>query len=228
MPKFVSCAAAAKLITPGSTVMVGGFMGCGSPQGLLTELAALGTGGLTLIVNDGALPNGPDGSDFYGVAKLIHNGQVKKMICTHVGTNPEVGERMNNGSMEVVLIPQGSFAEMIRAGGAGLGGVLTQTGLGTVVEEAAHVHGVVEVDGKRYLLERPLRADFALLSGYKVDKAGNIWYKGTTRNFNPLMAMAADTVIAEADNIVEIGDIEPENVVTPGVLVGYVCEKGVL
>jgi acetate CoA/acetoacetate CoA-transferase alpha subunit len=214
---------AAKLITEGAIVMFGGFMGCGSPHKVITELAAIGTGGLTVICNDGSMPNGPDGGEFYGIAKLIHNRQVKKLIATHVGLNPEVASQMNEGTLEVVLIPQGSMAEMIRAGGAGLGGVLTPTGFGTIVQDADHVHSIVEVDNKKYLLERPLRADFAVICGYKIDKAGNVWYKGTTRNFNPIMATAADVVIAEAENLVDIGDIEPENVVTQSILVDYIA-----
>lgn len=224
MPKWIAAAEAAKLIPEGASIMVGGFMGCGNPHKVVAELARLGTKNLTLICNDGAMPNGPDGEDFYGVAKLIHNKQIKKLIASHVGLNPEVAEQMNDGSMEVVLIPQGSLVEMIRAGGAGLGGILTPTGFGTIVEEADHVHSVVEVDGKKYLLEKPIRADFALVSGYKVDKAGNMWYKGTTRNFSEMMATAADTVIAEADHVVEVGGILPEDVVTSGILVDYAVD----
>jgi acetate CoA/acetoacetate CoA-transferase alpha subunit len=223
MPKIVSPREAAELITKGSTIMVGGFMGCGNPHKVIAELAALGTDELTLICNDGAMLGGPDGEEYYGVAKLIHNGQIKKLIASHVGLNPEVGERVNDGSLEAVIVPQGSLAEMIRAGGAGLGGVLTPTGIGTIVQDAEHVHSIVEVDGKNYLLERPLRADFALICGYRVDKAGNVWYKGTTRNFSLVMATAADTVIAEAENLVEVGEIEPENVVTQGILVDYIA-----
>ncbi|MCL2702883.1 MAG: 3-oxoacid CoA-transferase subunit A [Defluviitaleaceae bacterium] len=226
MAEFVTPAEAARLITEGASLMVGGFMGCGTGHRVIAELARLGTGGLTLICNDASKPGGPDGSDFYGVAKLIHNRQVKKLIASHVGLNPEVAQLMNEGAIEVTLIPQGSMAEMIRAGGAGLGGVLTPTGLGTIVEDAAHVHSVVEVDGRKYLLERSLRADFAVICGYYVDKAGNVWYKGTTRNFNPVMAMAADVVIAETEHVVEIGAIEPENVVTQGILVNYVAFDG--
>ncbi|MDR1704042.1 MAG: 3-oxoacid CoA-transferase subunit A [Clostridiales bacterium] len=225
MAGFIAPHEAARLIPEGATVMFGGFMGCGSAHAVISELVKLGTCGLTVICNDGSMPNGPDGNDFYGVAGLIHNKQVKKLIASHVGLNPEVAEQMNAGSLEVELIPQGSLAEMIRAGGAGLGGVLTPTGLGTVVQDAAHVHSIVEVDGKKYLLERPLRADFAVINGYMIDKAGNVWYKGTTRNFNAVMATAADHVIAEAEHICEIGGIEPENVVTPGILVDYVAFK---
>jgi acetate CoA/acetoacetate CoA-transferase alpha subunit len=213
------------MIPEGASVMVGGFMGCGNAHEIIAELARLGTGNLTLICNDGAMPNGPDGDAFYGVAKLIHNRQIKKLITSHVGLNPEAGQQMNDGSMDVTLIPQGSLAEMIRAGGAGLGGVLTPTGLGTIVQNAWHVHGVLQVDGKRYLLEKPLRANFALLQGHKVDRAGNVWYKGTTRNFNQVMATAADTVIAEAVNLVDIGEIPPEDVMTPGALVNYIAAR---
>ncbi len=226
MPKWISAAQAAALIPEGGSVMVAGFMGCGSPHLIIEELVKLATKNLTLYCNDGSMPLGPDGTEQYGVAKLIHNRQIKKLYTTHVGLNPEVAEQMNEGFLELVLIPQGSFAEMIRAGGAGLGGVLTPTGLGTLVEEAEHVHSIVEVDNKKYLLERPLRADFALICGYRVDKAGNIWYKGTTRNFSEVMAAAADTVIAEADYVVEIGEIPPEDVVTPGILIDYAVEGG--
>jgi len=221
MPKWITSEQAAQLIPAGATIMVGGFMGCGSPHKVLGELAKLETKNLTLICNDGSMPAGPDGSEYYGVAKLIHNKQVKKLLASHVGLNPEVAKQMNEGSLELVLIPQGSLAEMIRAGGAGLGGVLTPTGLGAQVETMEYVHSKVNIDGTEYLLKRPLRADFALINGHTVDKYGNIWYKGTTRNFNPLMASAAALVIAEADHVVEVGCIEPENIVTSGVLVDY-------
>lgn len=221
MPKWITAAEAAKLIPPGASLMVGGFMGCGSPHKIIAELAKLGTRDLVLIGSDGSMPNGPDGEDFYGVAKLIHNKQVKKLVATHVGLNPEVALQMNEGTLEVELVPQGSLAEMMRAGGAGLGGVLTPTGFGTIVEEASHVHSIVEIDGKRYLLERPVRADFALINGYRADRAGNVWYKGSTRNFNLAMATAADVVILEADHVVDVGAIEPENVMTQGVLITY-------
>ncbi len=224
MNKIIQADEAVRHVKDGMTIMVGGFMGCGNPHTLLDRLAKSGVRNLTLICNDAAFPKSPRGELPYGVGKLIHNKQVVKLIATHVGLNPEVSEQMNEKTLEVVLIPQGSFVEMIRAGGAGLGGVLTPTGLGTVVETADHVHSVVEIDGTRYLLERPLRADVALISGYRVDTRGNVWYKGTTRNFNQVMATAADLVIAEADILVEPGDIVPEDVVTPGILVDYVVK----
>jgi acetate CoA/acetoacetate CoA-transferase alpha subunit len=226
MPKWITAAEAAALIPEGAGVMIGGFLGCGSPHHIIEELSKLGTKNLTLYCNDGGMLEGLEGTGLYGVAKLIHNRQIKKLYVTHVGLNPEVARQMNEGSLEVVLIPMGSFAEMIRAGGAGLGGALTPTGLGTIIENAEHVHSIVEIDGKKYLLERPLRADFALINGYRVDSKGNIWYKGTTRNLNVVMATAADTVIVEADNVVGIGEIAPEDVVTPGMLVDYAV-KGV-
>lgn len=228
MDKVIGLDKAVGFIKDGMTVMVGGFMGCGNPHHVVDALAKSGVKDLTLICNDGSMMNGPDGSDFYGVAKLIHNKQIKKLIASHVGLNPEVAEQMNAGTMEVVLVPQGSLAEMIRAGGAGLGGVLTPTGFGTIVEDADHVHSVVEVDGKKYLLERPLRADVALIAGNKIDKNGNVWYKGDTRNFNVVMATAADLVIAEADNLVALGDIQPEDVVTQSILVDYIVDGGAL
>ena len=227
MPKFVSIDEAAKLIPSGATVMVGGFMGCGSPHKLLDALAKSDIKDLTIICNDGSMPGGPLGEDYYAVAKLIHNRQVKKLIATHVGLNPEVASQsMQDKTLEVVLVPQGSMAEMIRAGGSGLGGVLTPTGVGTIVEENPYCLGKQAINGRDYLLMAPLRADFAIIAGYKIDKAGNVWYKGTTSNFNIVMATAADTVIAEAEEIVEIGGIAPEDVRTAGVFVDYVVEGG--
>jgi len=221
MPKWISSKEAAGLIPAGASIMVGGFMGCGSPHKILQALADLKTGDLTIICNDGAQPNGPDGSDFYGVAKLIHNRQVKKLIASHVGLNPEVAQQLNEGFLDLVLVPQGSLVEMIRAAGSGLGGVVTPTGFGTDVEKFEYVHSKIEIDGKIFLLKRPLHADFALINGHTVDKFGNIWYKGTTRNHNIAMATAAKTVIAEADNVTEIGAILPENIMTSGIFVDY-------
>jgi acetate CoA/acetoacetate CoA-transferase alpha subunit len=226
MPSIITAEQAACLIHEGDTVMIGGFMGCGSAHTVIAAIAASGVGGLTAICNDASMPGGPDGGKYYGIAKLIHNRQIKKLIASHVGMNPEVTLLMNEGALDLTLVPQGSLAEMIRAGGSGLGGVLTPTGVGTAVQDADHVHSVVNIDGKTYLLERPLRADTAIINGYLIDRGGNIWYKGTTRNLNPVMAMAADIVIAEADRIVDIGGIEPENAVTPGILVDYIVEKG--
>ncbi len=226
MSKIISAMEAAKKIPKGASIMVGGFMGCGSPHSILQALSELKTNELTIIANDAGKPNGPDGSAYYSVAKLVANRQVKKIYATHVGLNPEVAQQMQEGCLEVVLVPQGSMAEMIRAGGAGLGGILTPTGRGTVVEESDFVHSVITIDGVDYLLKRPLRADFALIAGHTIDESGNIWYKGSTRNFNVVMAMAADVVMAEAEEIVPLGAIEPENVVTGNILVDYIVNGG--
>lgn len=227
MAKIISIEEAAALIPNGAVVMFGGFMGCGSAHRFIDALAKTDVKDLTMISNDAAMPGGPIGEEHYGVAKLINNRQVKKLITTHVGLNPQVAEQsMKEGTLEVQLIPQGSMAEMIRAGGAGLGGVLTPAGVGTVVEESPLCLGKQTVQGRDYLLMAPLRADFAAVAGVKVDKAGNIWYRGDTSNFNIVMATAADVVIAEGRNLVEIGEIEPENVRTSGVLVDYIVEGG--
>lgn len=212
--KFITMDDAVGRVTDGMTVMVGGFLGCGNAHKIVDALVRSGVKDLTLIANDAAMPD-------YGIGKLVVNRQVKHLIASHVGTNPEVAAQMNAGELEVTLVPQGSLAEKIRAGGCGLGGVLTPTGLGTLVAEGKQV---ITVDGRDFLLETPLRADVALISGHSVDRRGNVWYKGTTRNFNVIMAAAADTVIVEADNIVEVGDIRPEDVVTPFVLVDYIVD----
>ena len=221
MPKFVSLEEAAAQIKDGMTVMIGGFLGCGNAHKIIDVLVKNNVKDLTVIANDSP-PTG------FGLARLIDNHQVKRFIASHVGMNQNVADQMNAGEMEVWLIPQGSLAEMVRAGGNGLGGVLTPTGLGTPVEESPLVDRKITVDGKDYLLMKPVHADVALLNGYKVDKMGNIWYKGTTRNFNPLMAMAADVVICEADNVVEVGEIAPEDIVTQGIFVDYIVDGGKL
>ena len=168
----------------------------------------------------------PDGDEFYSWAKLIHNGQVDGYLGSHLGTNREAQEMQNDGRLNVDLVPQGSLAEMIRAGGAGLGGVLTPTGVGTIVEESPLCLGKQTIEGRDYLLMKALKADIALVNAHYVDKAGNMWYKGTTRNFNTVAATAANIVICEADHLVEVGDIEPENVVTPGAYINYIVDGG--
>ena len=221
MPKFVSLQDAADLVKDGMTVAIGGFLGCGNPHKIIDALVEKGVKDLTVIANDSPATG-------YGLAKLIDNHQVKRFIASHVGLNPNVATQMNDGSMEVWLIPQGSLAEMIRAGGGGLGGVITPTGLGTLVEESPLVHSKIEIDGREYLVMKPVHADVALISGYKVDKAGNVWYKGTSRNYSTLVATDADIVICEADNVVETGEIEPENVMTQGIFVDYIVDGGKL
>ena len=228
MAKIISVEEAVAMIPDGATIMFGGFLGCGSAHHIIEALANSGKKDFTIIGNDCGMATGPNGEEFYGMAKLVHNHQVKHVIATHVGMTPDVAtQSMVDKTLTVDLIPQGSLAEMIRAAGAGLGGVLTPTGVGTIVEDNKDfVLGKVNVNGRDYLHMRPVRADIALISGYNIDKAGNVWYKGTTRNFSLPMATAADLVIAEADHVVEIGAIEPENVHTYGILVDYVVDGG--
>ncbi len=226
MPKIITAQEAAALIPSNSTVMFGGFIGCGAALSIIKAIdQRTDVENIIGIFDDGALVNGPDGAEYYGWARLIHSGKIKKYIGSHVGSNPDASARWARGELELELIPQGSLAEMIRAGGMGIPGILTSTGIGTLVEESPWVDRKMEIGGKNYLLMKPLRADFAVISGYTVDTRGNIWYKGTTRNFSPLMAMAADTVIVEAEHLVEPGEIAPENVVTPGILVDYIVVR---
>ena len=227
MSKIISVKEAVDMIPDGATIMFGGFLGCGSAHHIINALAESGKKDFTIIGNDCGMATGPNGEEFYGMAKLIHNHQVKRVIATHVGMTPDVGTQgMVEKTLQVDLVPQGSLAEMIRAGGAGLGGVLTPTGVGTIVEDSPLCLGKQTIDGKEYLLMKPLHADFALVNAHMIDKFGNMWYKGTTRNFNVVAATAADVVIAEADNLVEIGDIDPENVVTSGAFVNYIVDGG--
>lgn len=199
----------------GMTIMVGGFMGVGTPPRLMTELLESGVKELTIIANDTAFVD-------TGLGPLIVNGRVKKVIASHIGTNPETGRRMIAGEMEVQLIPQGTLAEQIRCGGAGLGGFLTPTGVGTVVEEGKQK---ITLDGRDYLLELPLRADLALIQAQKADPLGNLTYDLSARNFNPLMALAADITIAEPDEIVAVGDIDPDCVATPGAIIDWLIAE---
>ena len=216
MPKIVNMEEAISHVQDGMTVMVGGFLGSGSPHKIIDALVEKGVKDLTLICNDTAFVDA-------GVGKMIVTKQFKKVIVSHIGTNKETGRQMNEKETEVVLVPQGTLAEQVRAGGAGLGGILTPTGVGTLVEEGKQK---MEVGGKTYLLELPLRADVALIFGNKVDKKGNIYFEGASRNFNTLMAMAADTVIIEAEEIVEVGSIAPQDVVTPGIFIDYIVGGG--
>ncbi|MBD9529819.1 CoA transferase subunit A [Paracoccus sp. PAR01] len=203
--------AAAEMIEEGAVLLVGGFMGVGSPHRLIDAILARGTGGLTIICNDLCTPE-------KGVGKLVASGQVSRAIVSHIGLNPLAQQKMMAGEMQVELVPQGTLVERIRAAGYGLGGVLTATGLGTPVEEGKQI---VEVDGQRFLLERPIRGDYALLACHHADYAGNLSYLLTAHNFNPIMAMAAATVIAEPEHIVPVGMIPPDAVKTPGVLVDH-------
>jgi acetate CoA/acetoacetate CoA-transferase alpha subunit len=192
--------------------MVGGFMGVGTPERLMDELTRQGKRELTVIGNDTAMPG-------RGIGKLISANAVKKVIASHIGLNPETQKKMIGGEIEVELVPQGTLIERIRAAGYGLGGILTPTGVGTLAEEGKRK---LEVDGKKYLLETPLHADFALVEAFLSDYLGNLIYALTARNFNPVIAMAATTVIVDAAHIVPTGMISPDNVVTPSVLVDFV------
>lgn len=212
MDKIISLAGAISLVKSGMTVMVGGFLGNGTPHKIIDALAASGVKDLTIICNDTAFPD-------KGVGKLIVNRQVSRLYTSHIGTNPNTGEQMMSGELEIEFCPQGTLAERVRAGGSGLGGILTPTGLGTSVAEGKQV---ISVDGKDYLLEKPLRADIALIGASLGDRNGNLVYRGTSQNFNPLMATAADIVIAEIAELVEVGQIAPENVKTPAIMVDYI------
>ncbi|MDO5603897.1 MAG: 3-oxoacid CoA-transferase subunit A [Paracoccus sp. (in: a-proteobacteria)] len=202
---------AAAMIPDGASLMIGGFMAVGTPERIIDALVARKARGLTVIANDTASPG-------RGIGKLVSAGAVDHVIASHIGLNPETQAAMIDGRITVELVPQGTLVERIRAGGVGLGGVLTPTGLGTEVEEGKPV---IEVNGARFLLETPLRADFALLAAAQADYVGNLIYSLTAKNFNPVMALAADTVIAQPELIVPVGVIPPDAVKTPGVLVDH-------
>jgi len=202
------------MIHEGQTIMISGFLFAGTPEVLIDGLVEKNVKNLSLITNDTCTPE-------YGIGKLIVNKQVKKVVSTHIGMNRETGRQMTAGEIEVELVPQGTLAERLRAAGAGLGGFLTPTGVGTVVEEGKQK---ITIDGKDYLLELPLRADIALIKAWKADTYGNLTYRRAARNFNPLMAMAADFVIVAAEEIVEVGDIGPDMVFTPGVMVDMIVQ----
>jgi acetate CoA/acetoacetate CoA-transferase alpha subunit len=198
-------------IKNGMTLMIGGFMAAGSPHKILKALAESEITDLTIVCNDTAFPD-------KGIGLLIAAKKVKKVFVSHIGTNPMTIEQFNNKEIEVVFVPQGTLIEQIRCGGSGLGGFLTPTGLGTVVAEGKQI---TMLDGKEYLLEKALRGDVALLGASIGDTAGNLHYKGTTQNFNPLIAMACDLVIAEVEELVSAGDIPMENVHTQGIVVDF-------
>jgi acetate CoA/acetoacetate CoA-transferase alpha subunit len=211
----IKVANAVAAVPQGATLMIGGFMGVGSPLRLIDELVRQGKSGLTIIANDTARPG-------FAIGKLIGARLVRRIVTSHIGTNPETQKQMLAGELEVELVPQGTLAERIRAGGYGLGGVLTPTGVGTTVAQGKRT---LEIDGKVYLLEMPLRAQFALLNARRADHIGNLTYGMTARNFNPLMAMAADVVMAESREIVPVGVIAPDEVMTPAVLVDYLIAR---
>lgn len=213
MNKQISAYEAAANIKSGMSVMIGGFLCNGSPHAIIEAILEGCSTGLTVICNDAGMPD-------RGVGKLISAGRVARLIASHIGTNPVAGQKMNNGEMQIELIPQGTLAERIRAGGFGLGGVLTPVGIGTQVE---HGKSRLAVDGKLFLLEKPLCADVALIAGYQADRYGNVVYRGSSRNFNPVMASAADMVILEADQMIEV--LDPDSVHTPGLFVDFIVAR---
>lgn len=213
MKSVVSAKKAISMIKDGSSIMVGGFLECGAPDILIDELVKQNIKNLTMISNDTTYPHADKG-------RLIVNKQIKKLITSHIGTNPETGKQMHSGELDIELVPMGTLIEKIRAKGTGLGGVLTPTGVGTVLEENKDT---MEIDGKKFIFEKPLGADFALIYGTKVDKFGNVAFYGTTRNLNTVMATAADTVIVQADELVDC--LDPNDVVIPGLFVDYIVVK---
>jgi acetate CoA/acetoacetate CoA-transferase alpha subunit len=217
---IVSAREAAELVKDGCVIMAGGFMSCGTALTVVDALKAKGLKNATLICNDAGVHDFKSGR-MTGVAHLVADRCFSKVIASHIGLNQEVQRQMNAGETVVELVPQGTLAEQIRAGGAGLGGFLTPTGLHTEVEQGKQV---ITVDGRSFLLELPLKADVALIKAKKADKAGNLVYAGTARNFNPMMATAAELVIVEAEEIVEIGELDPNHVHTSSIFVDYLVQ----
>ena len=215
MNKVVTGAAAAVALIPdGATIMMGGFGLCGIPENLIAALRARGTRGLTVISNNA-------GVDRFGIGVLLESRQVRKMISTYVGENQEFERQCLSGELELELVPQGTFAERIRAGGAGIGGFFTPTGYATVVAEGKETR---VIDGRQFVLEQPLTADFAFVKAFRGDRLGNLVYHRTARNFNPVMATAAAVTIAEVEELVEPGTLEPDAIVTPGIFVKHIFQ----
>lgn len=215
MNKIISFEEAIAKIKDGMTIMIGGFLSVGTANKMVDGIVGSDVKKLTIICNDTAFAD-------KGLGKLIANKQVDKVITSYIGANSASIEQMNNGELVVEFSPQGTLAERVRAGGAGLGGVLTPTGLGTVVAEGKDI---ITVDGKEFILEKPLRADVSLIGASMSDTYGNLTYRGTSQNFNPLMATAADLVIVEAENVVEIGTFKPEEVKTPSIYVDFIVKS---
>src|SRR5262245_2535187 len=209
--KTISVESAVAMIPDGASLMIGGFMGVGTPERVIDELVRQRKSNLAVIANDTAIPG-------RGIGKLVATGLLGKVVASHIGLNPETQQHMIAGKIAVDLVPQGTLIERIRAGGSGLGGILTPTGVGTVAEDGKRR---IEVNGRNYLLETALRADFALVHAFLADYTGNLSYALTARNFNPVIALAADTVIVTADHIVPVGVIAPDHVVTPAAVVDY-------
>ncbi len=211
---LASAEEAVALIPDGASILMGGFGLCGIPENLIAALRVRGTKDLTVISNNA-------GVDDFGIGVLLRSRQVRKMISTYVGENKEFERQFLTGELEVELVPQGTFAERIRAGGAGIGGFFTPTGYGTLVAVGKETR---EIEGKHYVLERPLRADFAFVKAWRGDRVGNLLYRRTARNFNPVMATAAATTIAEVEHLVEPGELDPDHIVTPGIFVKHILQ----
>lgn len=212
--KVVSMEEAMSHVRSGMTVMIPGFVNCGVPETLIKAMIAAGYTDFHLISNNTSVQG-------RGIGLLVHENRIKHITCSHIGSNKETVAKVVAGEIDVTFTPQGTLCERIRAGGAGIGGVLTPTGLGTPIEEGKQI---IQVDGKPYILETPLHADLALIHAWKVDKLGNCIFRHTARNFNSIMATAADLVIVEAEEIVEVGELEPDYIMTPGCLVDYIVQ----
>lgn len=215
MRKAIRAEEAADIIPDGSVLLIGGFMGVGTPERMIDALVARGAKNLTVVANDAAMPG-------RGIGKLVSAGAISRAIMSHIGLNPEIQKKMIAGEVEVELVPQGTLVERIRAAGVGLGAVVTATGIGTPVEDGKQV---LEIGGKRYLVELPIHGDFALIAAQQADYAGNLMYSLTAHNFNPIMALAGRTVIVEPEMIVPVGVISPDAVKTPGVLVDHMLAR---
>ena len=213
--KLVTMDAAMAKIKSGITLMIPGFINVGCPVKIIQAICDKGYKDFCLISNDAGTPDVP------GLSRLVGERRVREMTVSHIGLNPEAGKQMNAGELKVTLVPQGTLAERVRCGGAGIGGFLTPTGLNTPAQEGKQV---MEVNGKKYLLELPLRADVAIIKAWKADEFGNLIYRRIARNFNPLMALAADFVIVEAEHVVPIGEFDPDIVITPGIAVDMIVQ----
>lgn len=211
MVKIISSKEAADFVKSGMSIMVSGFLGGGAPHTIIQAVLDAGTDNLHLVSLETCTPKTPKG-------QMVKEKRFKKATVSHIGTNPHTGALMKSGELEVELVPFGTITERIRAKGGGLGGVLTPTGVGTLIEEGKQK---ITVDGREYLLELPLGADIAFIKAWKADKMGNLVFRKSARNINPIMAMAGDIVVAEVENIVEVGEIEPDDVMCPGLFIDY-------
>ncbi len=214
MDKVVSIAKAMEKLRDGLTILIPGFVNVGVPESLIRGIIDKGYRDLNIISNNTSVKG-------RGIGLLVHENRIRHITCSHIGSNTETVEKVVAGEIDVTFVPQGTLCERVRAGGAGIGGVLTPTGLGTPIAEGKPI---IEVDGKRYLLEKPLHADVALIHAWKADKMGNLVYRRTARNFNVIFATAADFVIVEAEQIVEVGELDPDNIHTPGCLVDMIIQ----